>query len=405
MPTIMGTWNSGTTRGVQDWDKKSFAQTITRLMPNGMATLFGLSGLLKSENAINIEHGFYSKALLFPSATLTAAVADGVATTFTAASTANLLPNMILRAQSTGENVLVLTVPTPTTFTVQRGLGTVAAAAIGNGTSLYKVGTAFEEASIRPTAMSITPVRITNWTQIFRNTWMVSGTAAAIPVIAGESVTAENKQDCVQFHSTDIETMLFFGQKSTGTKNGQPFRTADGLISIVGNLAYYPAGTASPNIYTAAATTNWTQLENMLDPVFNQTTDHSSGNERTIFCGATAMRVFNQIGRLNGTYELMDGQTSWGLQFRTLKTTRGVFKIVEHPLFNTTPEWSKLAVVVDLPTFTTAYLGDRKTKHTPLATDTNLDAEGGTLLTEMTTVVKNPPANAVIWGLTAGAQG
>jgi hypothetical protein len=37
--------------------------------------------------------------------------------------------------------------------------------------------------------------------------------------------------------------------------------------------------------------------------------------------------------------------------------------------------------------------------------DNGIDAVGGTLTTEVTTVVKNPPANAVITNLTAAAVG
>ena len=40
-----------------------------------------------------------------------------------------------------------------------------------------------------------------------------------------------------------------------------------------------------------------------------------------------------------------------------------------------------------------------------LVTDNGIDAVGGTLTTELTTLVKNPPANAVIYGLTASAIG
>ena len=37
--------------------------------------------------------------------------------------------------------------------------------------------------------------------------------------------------------------------------------------------------------------------------------------------------------------------------------------------------------------------------------DNGIDAVGGTLTTELTCVVKNPPANAIITNLTAAAAG
>lgn len=398
-----------------DLAKKSFAGLITRLMPNGAAPLFGLTSMLETENAVQTEHGFFTKTMLFPQLTLSVAVADGVATTFTVVSTSNVLPGMILRVDTTGENVIIDTVISPTQVKVTRGLGTVAAAAIANSVNLYQVGSAFEESSIRPNALNINPVRITNLTQIFRNTWAISDTIRNTMLIAGDTNVAESKQDCSAFHAADIEKAIFFGQKSQGTRNGQPFRTMDGFISIVGNLANYPSSYAAANVNFAAATTNYTQLETMLDPLFNQTTDPRGANERIAFVGGTARKVINNIGRLNGTYYMMDGQTDWGLQFTTFKIARGTFRLIEHPLFNTNARWSKLLVAVDLATFRLAYLGDRRTQHKSFnsnlgessaeAVDNGIDAEGGTLTTETTCVIKNPPANGVIWDLTAAAVG
>src|SRR5206468_3166130 len=109
------------------------------------------------------------------------------------------------------------------------------------------------------------------------------------------------------FHAADIEKSLFFGQKSQGTRNGQPFRTMDGLVNIVGNLTYYPSSYSAVNVFTAGATTTYTQLEGFLDPVFNQATDPKVANERVLFVGGGAKKVLNNIGRLNGNYQLMDG--------------------------------------------------------------------------------------------------
>jgi len=407
MSGVPGIYNTG--NFVQDHAKKSFASMITRLMPNGQAPLFGLTAQLAEETAVQVEHGFFTKTMLFPMFNLDAAVADGVVNTFTVASTANLIPGMLMRAESTGEVVLINTILSPTQIVVTRGVGTTPAA-VADDVNWYQVGNAFEEASIRPNALQINPVRITNLTQIFRNTWTISDTVRATQVIAGESNIAESRQDCAAFHATAIETALFFGQKSQGTRNGQPFRTMDGLISIVGNLTYYPPSYAAANVTILGATTNYTQLEAALDPVFNQATDPKVANERVLFVGGTAKRVLNNIGRLNGTYQLEDGQTSYGLQFSTFKTARGTFRMIEHPLFNSNADWSKYAVAVDLSTFRLAYLNGRKTMRDEFnvsgqKVDNGIDAVGGTLTTELTCVVKNPPANALITNLTAAAAG
>lgn len=397
----------------QDLAKKSFAAMITRLMPNGTAPLFGMTSMLPSETAVQVEHGFFTKTMLFPQLTLGAAAASGD-TTFTVTSTGNVLPGMIMRVDSTGENIIVNSILSGTSVQVTRGVGTVAAAAISNSVNLWQVGNAFEEASVRPQSLIINPVRITNLTQIFRNTWAISDTIRATMMIAGETNVAESRQDCAAFHAADIEKALFFGQKSQGTRNGQPFRTMDGLINIVGNLSFYPSYYTAANVNTAGGTTNYTQLEGFLDPCFNQATDPKVANERVLFVGGTAKRVINNIGRLNGTYYIVDGQTNYGLQFSTFKTARGTFRMIEHPLFNSNTSWSRMAVAVDLSTFRVAYLGDRKTQNKEFnmpegsdgdAVDNGIDAVGGTLTTEMTAVVRNPPANAVVFNLTAAAAG
>ena len=406
-PTTPGIYNSG--NFTPDLAVKDFASMITRLMPNGTAPMFAMTAEFKTETATNIEHGFFAKTMVFPEFTLTADTTNS-ATTFTVSDVSNLLPGMIFRSAATGENVIINSIPSATTITVTRGVGGGAAAitVATDDPEWYQVGNAHEEASLRPNAMAINPVRITNLTQIFRNTYAISGTAAAVQVIAGDDTAQENARDGATFHATAIETALIFGKKSQGVRNGQPFRTMDGLISIVGNLAYYPSSYSAPNVYTAATLgTDANDLEDMLDPCFNQVTDYTSSNRRMLFVGGTANRVINQIAQLNGEYKLVDGQTNWGLRFKTLTMTRGTFEIIEHPLFNTNKHWSKMAIAVDPSSFNLAYLGGRKTQlrmfnenGATVAQDNGIDAMGGTLTTECTALIKNPPANAVIYNLT-----
>lgn len=395
----------------QDLARKSFAAYITRLMPAGQAPLFGMTSMMKTETAVQPEHGYFSKTMLFPQMIVGAAGQAAGDIVFTVTSTANIVPNTLFRVNTTGENILVNSVIGLTSVSVTRAVGGTSAQAIAAAVALYSIGTAFEEASTRPQSLIINPVRITNLTQIFRNTWALSDTVRATQMIAGDTNVAESKQDCSVFHAVDIEKALFWGQKFQGSRNGQPFRTMDGLIAITSNLANYPASYSAANVFTAAATTNYTQLQGFLEPTLNQQTDPKTANERVIFCGGTAKRVINDIGRLNGTYYLQQGQTAYGLQFTTFMTARGTFRLIEHPLFNSNSDWAKMGVVVDLSTFNVAYLSNRQTMYKGFnsdggdATDNGIDAVGGTLTTELTCLVKNPAANAVIYNLTAGAAG
>lgn len=380
----------------------SFAQAITRLMPNGTAPLFGLTSLLKDETANNIEHGYFSKTMIFPSLTSTAALVGD--TTITVGAYTDIVPGDMLLNERTSEIMLVLTTPSNTTITVQRAVGSTAAAAINNNDLLRTIGNAFEEGSTRPSAVAIMAERYVNYTQIFRNSWAVTKTAAAIPQIAGAGYVGESKQDCASFHAMAIEKALFFGQKYMGTKNGQPFHTMEGIIPRIKTAA-------SGNVTTLGATTNWTQLEAALDPTLQTVTDPKGGNIRTCFVGGTARRVIHNIARLNSTYQITTAETSWGLQLDTIRTPRGTFEMIEHPLFNAygaSSEWAKMMVICDLNAFSLPYLrktSDAAYNASGALVDNGIDAEGGTLTTELTCAIKNPAAFGLITGFTAGVAG
>lgn len=382
----------------------SFAQAITHLMPNGSAPLFGLTSLLKDETASNIEHGYFSKTMIFPSAQINnvAGYAAGDTALVMDAFT-DIVPGDLMMVERTQEIVLVTAATSPN-MTVVRGVGTVAAAALLDNDKLVTVGNAFEEGSVRPSAVAIIAERYVNNTQIFRNSWAVTKTAAAIPQIAGAGYVSESKQDCAAFHAMAIEKALFFGQKFMGTRNGQPFHTMEGIIPRV--LAAAPG-----NITTLGATTNWTQLEAALDPTLAVVTDPKGGNIRTMFVGGTARRVIHNIARLNSTYQITTQETAWGLQIDTIRTPRGVFEMIEHPLFNAygaASIWAKMAVICDLNAFSLAYLrktSDASYNAAGALVDNGIDAEGGTLTTELTCTIKNPAAFGVLYNFTAAAAG
>lgn len=387
-----------------DLARKSYSAMIARMQPNGTAPLFALTALLKDEAANGIEHGYYTKTMIFTSVTLSGAIADGATTTFPVTSTTDIVAGDLLRADTTGEIVRVVTVVSGTSLTVARAVGTTAGAAIASGVVLYHVGNAFEQGSVRPTAVSIQATRYINYTQIFRNSWALTKTLAALPMIAGDGQVAENKRDCASLHALAIEKALFWGQKFQGTVNGQPFQTMEGIVARV-------QAAAPTNVVTLGATTNWTQFEAALDPTLQTRMDTSSGNIRTMFVGGVARRVIHNICRLNSQYQIDGTETSWGMQIDTIRTPRGTFEIIEHPLFNAfgnSSTWAKMAVVVDLNAFGMAYL--RRTEHleynqngTPV--DNGIDAQGGTLTTELTCLLKNPAAFGILFNFTAAAAG
>jgi len=174
----------------------------------------------------------------------------------------------------------------------------------------------------------------------------------------------------------------------------------DGIIESI--RRYAPAG----NTTAAGGTTTYAQLQTALNGCFDVTSNGRTGNRRTLFVGGGARHVINEIGRLSGNYQIMDGATSFGLQFQSFRTSRGEFKMIEHPMLNSNDDWKKMAIAVDMDYIRVPYL--RKTANSEYGMDgryvtSGQDAVGGTMTTELTMEIVNPSAFAIITGLTAAA--
>lgn len=403
--------------------KKSFPQAVAYLLPKGDTTLFALSSRTKEETASQIEHGFFAKVMVFPSFTINAAALVG-ATSLTAYDASQVIPNGLYKLVGTSagggstltpqvtyaSEVIWVTAVAGNTLTVTRGVGSTAAALLIDSTFVH-IGNAFPNASLRPNSFLTKEVRVVNYTQIFRNAWAISGTVAAIQNLIGEANDSKSRKECAQYHAMDIEKSLFFGTRSinNGVLNtSNAFYTLNGVIAQISdgqssNL-FLPGETASGNISTAnsnvsgtptAGSLSITDFENWVDNTVNMSYSPESGMERLIFVGKSAHKVLNRLFRLNTQYQVVAGTTEWGLRFSKVKLTRCDVVIVEHPLLNTNLMWSRMMIALDVPSLCLAYMAGRKTKKEEFnqqgtAVDNGIDAVGGSLLTELTILCKNP---------------
>jgi len=384
-------------------NQRSFNESILRLFPNGTAPLFGLSSQTGKKKAKAVEHGYFTKQFTFNELAMTAA-ATAVATNLTIAATAGVVIGQLFMVKSSREMVRVTAIVNATTVTVTRGYGRIAAAAILITDVLAGAGTAYAEGANRPTARNITAAYVSNFTQIFRNAWAVTGTAKATLVEAGFGNVQENRKDMMLFHATDIETATFFGQASlTVLPNTQPEHTTQGIIDAIAQHA--PA-----NMQLAGATTNLTQLEAMFEKAFQFSTDLGNAKERVAFVDAQTLRVLNQVARLNGVVELMPDQTTFGMSFNRFRFFKGEIQLIEHPMFNGMASMAGSLVMVDLPALKYAYLEGRDAMVENYGADGNqaiggADAVGGSLTSELAVEMVNPAACTYITGFTAGAAG
>jgi len=144
------------------------------------------------------------------------------------------------------------------------------------------------------------------------------------------------------------------------------------------------------------------QLETMLHPTLEYKTNRGGGNSRTLYCGSQAYETINEIGRINGNFELQQDNTVFGTQFTRFRTSRGNWTMMEHPLLNSNDYTKSMSIVADLSSFDYRFLQD--TMHQDTAFDTNgTDASSGVYTTELTMEMGNPLAWGILYNLQAAA--
>lgn len=399
MPLASGVFN--TTGNPTELNKRSFADKILRLFPNGSAPLFGITSQTGDSKAVSSTHGYFSKTMAFLTITLGAGALVGDAA-ITIPATSGITASMVFYNTRTREVVRVTADAgnNAVSMNVTRAFGRIAAAAMNAGDKLIQIGTAFAEGSTRPTARRLTTVYVANYTQIFRNAWALTDTARASLADMGFSNVAENRKDCGLMHSVDIECAIIWGQPKMDTSGTQPLHATQGILDAMEQ--YAPA-----NTNTAGATTNYDQLITMLEPAFAYSTDMSNPKERALFGDSLAVKVINEIGRKSGQVQITQNESVFGMHFTKFKFYKGTVNIIEHPLLNGLGT-AGMAIVLDTPALRFAYMEGRKTKPEEYGTggkivESGVDSVGGSLTTEGAVELINPYACAVIEGLTAGA--
>lgn len=384
--------------------KPSFAKMIFEQMPGGQAPLFGITSRLSADSLTATSHSWSFKDYVQPMVKLVGALpaaAAGGVSLVEVEQAGFAVEGQVLLFTDSMEQALIVGV-TGNQVALRRGAGITAPRALPAGCEAYSIGTAFEESSLRPLPVARSMRTVTNFTQIFRDSWAISGTAAAMSLQVGDAIKAENKADATMFHAAAIEKALIFGEKYEGVLKGQPHRKMDGIISFIRQHA--------PNNYAhSPAVLTYDGLEEMLDPLFDVITDNKNKNDRLLLVDSHARKAITKLGRMSGNVQLMPGQTKFGHSFTSFSTSRGEFTMLEHPMFNTFPTSKGMALAVDLSSMKLGYLAGRQTEYKDFnptanstsgtAQDNGIDAQGGTFTTEATLQIEAPNANGVIVGI------
>lgn len=236
----------------------------------------------------------------------------------------------VLMVEQTGE--LLYVVQTPTTdsqIAVLRGFENAASQAvtwnaININPWLKKIGSAFEEGSAAPDPIGWDPEEASNQTQIFRETYGMTGTGMATVTRTGD-VIRENKQDCFEAFNVGMEMAFIFGKKRTTARNNQPLRMTDGVLNML------PADRKiSVTTYDANGLISMAYWETLFATMFRY-----GSSEKMAFCGVSAMLAVTQAVRLNSTlqWELGPTEKEYGMDIRRIRTPMGTLVLKIHPIF------------------------------------------------------------------------
>ncbi|WCD44088.1 putative major capsid protein [Caulobacter phage Kuura] len=393
---------------------------ILRLYPYGAqnAPLAALTSVMKSEATVDpIFHWFTKKTQShrFVLGADLANVASGTAAVMTIDATGSnsnaygVKAGDVLMVEQSGELMYVTATPaTDNTISVIRGFdGSAGAAVTYNGAgvnpNVLKIGSAYEEGSAAPDPIGWDPAETSNQTQIFRETFSLTGTAAGTVTRTGETVR-ESKADCLEAFTVGLEKSFIFGKKRTTTRNNQPLRMSDGI------LAQLPSE-RKVSLAGQSGLLSLKYWETLIATMFRY-----GSREKMAWCGVTALLAITQMVRLNSQLQWSLGPMTkeYGMDVQRLMTPMGTLVLKIHPLFGQMTggvtggtaytSFDNAILVLDMANLKYRYLTGRDVTYQPNLQLPGVDGMLAGYLAECGLELHHPETHMLLTGVLGGAK-
>lgn len=407
MPAVGGL--RGTGNFSTDERPKNFREMILWMNPNGTAPLFALTSKAKKKTVDDPDFSWWDEpntifrlqangAAASTDTTITVDSHDPAAATLDAAygTASNLKQGDLLMvepaadaASFTPEIIEVVSVASDTQFTAKRGVAGTTAATIANDAFLLMIGSAYAEGTGAPRAVSRNPIKYNNYTQIFKDSYELTGTAEETRLRTGQAWSNDKKRKMFD-HALKIEMAMLFGQKNESTgDNGKPIRYLGGIRQQIPST--------NTTVFGAAVTTS--SFLDAVYKVFNW--DSPAGDERIVFAGNVALNEMNKVIKADSASRISWGGTitAYGMNFREFIMPQGRLLIRTHPLLNRHPTlYGKSMWILDFASINYVALKNRDTKVKDDVQNKDEDVRRGFIQTECSLMVDRG-------GLTCGYLG
>jgi hypothetical protein len=386
---------------------KNIRRSVFYFYPNGTAPLTGILSLLKEEMTNDPEFQHYEKRMLEQkSTTLTtglspagpfmtvagAAKADGFspvageAIRVKVASTDNFRAGHILQispvpnAAASANFTLRMLVTAIVSTTVVEGTWLEAYTSIGNDTDansleVLVIGSAHQEGAVGAALAPYNlPMSVSNYTQIFRTPFRITGTALKTSAKFDETGPYKDKaKEASIYHMIEIEKGILFGVK-TKTVDGAtslPTYTTGGILY---HLQQWEAGTVYGNtaatldsddtkriIENASGNMSEKAYDGYLERVFRVT--NNVANEKLVLCGSGFLNTINQLYKNKSVLNTNLPMTAtYGMDIVQHRTPFGTIYYKTHPLFSQNSSMRYNALFLDIQNIEYRYLDGRDTE-------------------------------------------
>ena len=179
-------------------------------------------------------------------------------------------------------------------------------------------------------SLAYDPVKIYNYTQIFRTPLSMTRTALQTRLRTGDQYK-QAKAEALELHSIEMEKAFLFGIATERVgDNGKPERTTGGIIPAIktyGTVANYATSSTYTGDTWIESGDQW--LDDQLEIIFRY-----GGMEKLAFCGSTVISAINKLVKAKGTYEITQAKESYGINVTKWVTPFGTISLINHPLFS-----------------------------------------------------------------------
>jgi hypothetical protein len=288
---------------------------------------------------------------------------------------------MTVKVPRTGE-VFLVTGVNVNTLTVVRGFGETTAAALVDNDPLLIIGNVNEEGASAPADAGGNPVKVFNYTQIFRTPFAVTNTANASKVYGSDKLLTQEQKINGIAHRVDMERAFLFGERKEDLTGTHPKRSTRGLLKFLAN-----------NVVDAGGALTETEFNNWLEGVF------ANGSDKKVLLAAP--RVISVIDSWGaGKLQLVpEAKATYGLHVTRYISSHGELLIVKQPLFEGAV-YGGYAAAIDMANVGYRYLNGRDTALKTNIQANDVDGRRDEYLSEAGLEVKLPKTHGLLTGVT-----